>query len=119
MSILNNFRHLFRNNYMKHYCDEWIEEWCEENGWTDLFIERPGCYWAFPPFAVMPEPIPPKILRSIKSQKGFSIEERLWSISAVVGTITAVIVSYCLKCPMPLVFAFGLDAVTVALLEDE
>jgi len=107
------------NFRMKHYRDEWIEEWCYENGWTDLVVERCDNYWAFPPGAVMPEPIPGKVLRVIKAKKGLTFEERLWSISAVIGTILAVISTCLFKCPMPLVFAFALDAVTAAQLEVE
>ncbi|MEC4815154.1 MAG: hypothetical protein SAK29_18040 [Scytonema sp. PMC 1069.18] len=104
---------------MKHYCYDWIEEWCLENGWTELFEERRNNYWAFPPGAVIPEPIPTHILRLIKSKKGLTIEEKFWSISAVVGTVTAVISTYLLKCPIPLVLAFAFDAVTAAQLEVE
>ena len=104
---------------MKHYCDAWINEWCEENGWTDLFIERYNNYWAFPPGAVIPEPIPPKTLRLIKSEKGLCYEERLWLIAAAIVTLTAVILTYFLKSPMPLVFAFAFDAITAAKLEVE
>ena len=104
---------------MKHYCDAWINEWCEENGWTDLFIERYNNYWAFPPGAVIPEPIPPKTLRLIKSEKGLCYEERLWLIAAAIVTLTAVILTYFLKSPMPLVFAFAFDAITAAQLEVE
>ena len=119
MSILNKLRNFSRNCYMKHYSDEWIEEWCEKNGWTDLFIERPNAYWAFPPFAVMPQPIPSQTLKFIKAQKGFSDEERRWSISAVLVTVVAIILSVFLKCPMPLFLAFAFGAVTVALLEED
>ena len=101
---------------MKHYCDEWIKDWCEQNGWTDLVIERYN-YWAFPPGAVMPEPIPLETLRTIKAQKGFSFQEKLWIIAAAIITPISVILSYYLKCPMPLVFAFAFGAITVAKLE--
>ena len=104
---------------MKHYSIEWIEEWCTENGWTDLFIERRNNYWAFPPTAVMPEPIPSKVLNGIKAHKGLTIEESWLSISAVVTTVAAVVSSYLLKCPMPLVLAFAFDALTMAQLEVE
>lgn len=104
---------------MKHYSDQWIEEWCEENGWTDLFVERCNNYWAFPPGAVMPEPIPTHVLRLIKEQKGQTKQEKFWSISAVIGTFIAVVTTYVLKCPMPLVLAFAFDAVTAAQLEVE
>nr|WP_226594036.1 hypothetical protein [Microseira wollei] len=119
MSILNNFRNFFSNRYMKHYCDEWIEEWCQQNGWTDLFVERPNFYWAFPPFAVMPEPIPAQVLRVIKARKGFSQEERRWTIAAVLVTVVAALLGFFLKSPMPLLIAFAFDAVTVALFEEE
>ncbi|MEB3182383.1 MAG: hypothetical protein VKL59_25610 [Nostocaceae cyanobacterium] len=104
---------------MKHYCDQWIEEWCQDNGWTDLYVERHNTYWAFPPGAVMPEPIPPTVLRVIKTKKGWSLQERWWSLTAVVGTVISAILTYWLKCPMPLVFAFAFNAVTVAQMEVE
>ncbi|AKG24662.1 hypothetical protein [Calothrix sp. 336/3] len=104
---------------MKHYRHEWIEEWCQENGWTDLFEERSNNYWAFPPGAVMPEPIPYQVLRLIKSEKGMTCEERFWSIVAVMATMLGAFVTFWLKCPIPLVAAFALNAVTVAQLEVE
>lgn len=103
---------------MKHYCEEWIEEWCQLNGWTDLYAER-SLYWAFPPGAVMPEPIPPQALKLIKAENGLSGEERLWSIAAVVVTVIAAFMSYFLKSPMPMVLAFAFGAITAALLEVE
>ncbi len=103
---------------MKHYCDEWIKDWCQENGWTDLVIER-SHYWAFPPGGVIPEPIPPQVLRLIKAKKGLSKAEQWWSISGVIVSLIAAILSYFLKSPMPLVFAFAFGALTVALLEVE
>ncbi len=110
---------LTRRAEIKHYHEQWIEEWCEDNGWTDLFIERSNNYWAFPPGAVMPEPIPGKVLRFIKAEKGMTSDEKLWSMSAIVGTIIAVISTYIFKCPMPIILAFAFDAVTAARLELE
>jgi hypothetical protein len=104
---------------MKHFTEEWIAEWCQENGWTDLFIERHSNYWAFPPNAVMPEPIPSKVLRRIKAEKGLSSEERLWSASAIAATLIAIALSYITRSPMPLVFAFAFAAVVVGRLEVE
>ena len=103
---------------MKHFRDDWIKEWCDENGWTDLFTES-YMYWAFPPGAVMPEPIPPKILRLIKSQKGLCPEEKTLSIIAVLITVLATLLSYYWRCPMPLMFAFGFWAIAVTQLEVE
>jgi hypothetical protein len=118
MTLLKNAVNQFCNRYMNHYCDEWIEEWCEKNGWTDLFRERPNSYWAFPPFGVMPQPIPLQDLRIIKSQKGLSKEERLWTISAIVATVVAGLLCYFLKSPMPMFLAIAFDMVTVAQFED-
>jgi hypothetical protein len=103
---------------MRHYCEAWLNEWCYENGWTDLYIEQYQ-YWAFPPGAVMPEPIPPHALRLIKAEKGLTPNEKFWSSVAAIVTLMAAISSYFLKCPMPLVFAFAFGAVTVARLEVE
>lgn len=104
---------------MNHYAIEWVEAWCLENGWTDLFVERRNNYWAFPPGGVMPEPIPMNVLRKIKEDNGFTTEEMTWTMIAVVITIVAVFSTFWLKCPIPLVFSFALDAVTVAQFEPE
>lgn len=104
---------------INHYSIEWIEAWCIENGWTDLFMERRGNYWAFPPGGVMPEPIPLHVLRVIKEQHGLTNDELFWSIMAVFITILSVIYTFVFKSPMPLVFAFAFNAVTVAQLELE
>jgi hypothetical protein len=104
---------------MKHFSDEWIYEWCQENGWTDLVMEPLNHYWAFPPGAVMPQPIPPEILRLIKSKKGLSPHEQHWSIAAIGVTAVMAIASYVLQSPMPLVCAFGFAAITVARLDPD
>lgn len=82
-------------------------------------MERRNFYWAFPPGAVIPEPIPTKILRTIKAEKGLCFEEKVWVISATVMTLVAAMLSYIFQCPMPIVFAFAFAAVTVAQLEVE
>ncbi|MEC4894669.1 MAG: hypothetical protein SAL07_14975 [Oscillatoria sp. PMC 1051.18] len=104
---------------MKHYCDRWLEEWCQENGWTDLVKVSKNAYWAFPPGGVMPEPIPSKILKTIKAEKGLSNPEKVWSMAAVIVTIVAAFSSYFLHSPMPIVVAFAFAAITVAQLEVE
>jgi hypothetical protein len=97
---------------MKHFCDDWIKEWCQDNGWTDLFIERLD-YWAFPPHSVMPLPIPKETLIQIKAEKGFTRDERIWLGWAIAISISGMISSYLLNCPMPLVFAFAFTSVIV------
>lgn len=104
---------------MQHFQDEWIQEWCNANGWTEFFRERANNYWAFPPGAVMPEPIPSKILRLIKSQKGMSWEEQYWSCLAVIFSLLAGGITLWSENPLPLLFAFAFAAVTVARLEVE
>lgn len=104
---------------MKHFCDDWIQDWCEANGWTELFIERYNNYWAFPPGAVMPEPIPPKTLRIIKAEKGFCQDEKKWLYAIALVTSLTIILSYIMRSPMPLVCAFAFDAIAAAKLEVE
>ena len=99
---------------MQHFHDEWIQEWCDRNGWTDLFRERYNHYWAFPPNCVMPEPIPQKVMRLIKSEKGMSNNEQKWLFGAAIISIMALCASCLWLSPMPLMFAFGFDAITFA-----
>jgi hypothetical protein len=102
-----------------HFCESWIKEWCDENGWTDLFRERYNHYWAFPPGAVMPEPIPSKTLKEIKAQKGLCVEEKRLLLAAGIVSAIAIFLSCVLRSPMPIVFAFAFDAIIAALLEVE
>ncbi len=102
---------------MKHFSDEWIQEWCGEHGWTDVSVVGYGDYWAFPPGAVMPEPIPATVLRAIKAERGFCCQERWWMAAALGVSVAAAIASYLLRSPMPLVLAFCGDALIAASLE--
>lgn len=104
---------------IKRFCDEWVLEWCENQGWTDLFVERTANYWAFPPAAVMPVPIPTDTLLAIKAAKGMSPEERLWSLVAVGISATAALVCWLWQNPLPLTLAFAIVAVIVAQMEEE
>lgn len=104
---------------MQHFQDEWIQEWCDSNGWTDLFQERYNHYWAFPPNGVMPEPIPQKVMRLIKSEKGLTTIEQRWLVSAALVSVIALAATCFLITPMPLMFAFAFDAVTFARMECE
>lgn len=102
---------------MKKYPKAWVQEWCDRNGWTELFVERYG-YWAFPPGSVLPQPIPPTILESIRHTKGLSPRERS-SYSLCWGcTVLAMGVSYGWNCPLPLVAAFIVSAIVVAYWEE-
>jgi nitric oxide synthase oxygenase domain/subunit len=103
---------------MNHYCEQWIADWCEENGWTDWFRER-SKYWAFPPNAVMPVPIPLPVLRTIKAEKGLSPDERNWCLVILVSAGLALVVGYLIASPVPLVGAFAMAAIVVAQLEDD
>lgn len=103
---------------MNKYRMEWIQEWCQDNGWTDPFQESKE-YWAFPPHAVMPLPIPTQALHGIKRQKGISPIERVclgsvWAVSAI-----AAMTGFFLENPMPLVLAFGFSALIFAGMDDD
>jgi hypothetical protein len=103
---------------IKKYPIEWVQDWCQDNGWTDLFVERRS-YWAFPPHAVLPLPIPNDALRVIKAKRGLSPDEKLWRMAAWMAAGLGAILTYCLECPLPLIAAFAFCAVMVALMEDE
>jgi len=103
---------------MNKYCMNWIQEWCQDNGWSDPFQVRRE-YWAFPPHAVMPLPIPSQALQVIKAKKGLSPIERVW-LSAVFGvTAIAATTGLWFENPMPLVAAFVFCALVFAAMDDE
>jgi hypothetical protein len=104
---------------MNHYCYTWVKDWCNENGWTDLFVQERHEYWAFPPNAVMPLPIPAHVLSVIKEQHGLSLDEKRWNLAAFFAAGVALIASYWFQSPMPLVIAFAFCAIAVAQLEIE
>ncbi|MCC0178110.1 hypothetical protein I4641_14085 [Waterburya agarophytonicola K14] len=104
---------------MQHFHDEWIQEWCDLNGWTDLVRERYNSYWAFPPNCVMPEPIPQKVMRLIKSEKGLSHSEQKLSLATVAITVLALVFTCLWMSPMPLILAFGFSAISFAKMECE
>lgn len=76
-------------------------------------------YWAFPPCAVMPMPIPPQALQEIKSERGWSRDEKIWFSAAGIAGVAAIALSSWLECPMPLVAAFAFCAIVCALFEEE
>ena len=102
---------------MKKYCYQWIETWCQENGWTDLFQEQRD-FWAFPPGAVMPVPIPSSVLIDIKAENGLAPDEKVWAALAWFGAIAGTTLTATLQSPMPLVAAFAVGAIVVAMFED-
>jgi hypothetical protein len=98
------------------YSYHWIQDWCQENGWTDLFVERQS-FWAFPPGAVIPEPIPGDVLVALKRVHGYSPIERNSFGLIVAIALLASAVSLWSHSPFPLVVAFCLASLVVAWLE--
>jgi hypothetical protein len=103
---------------MKRYAIEWVNEWCTENGWTDP-IEECHNFWAFPPGAVMPEPIPVQVLQAIKAKKGLTNEERFCCFGAIAITIISCITTCYSSSPMPMVLSFVLCALIVAQFDEQ
>lgn len=102
---------------MDKYSKEFVSNWCQQHGWTDLFIERYR-YWAFPPGAVMPLPVPAQALQELGDARSWGLKETLWYGGAIALTILAAPLSYFSHCPMPLMFAFAFGAIAVGLMED-
>ena len=103
---------------MNHYCEQWIADWCEENGWTDWFQEQ-SSYWAFPPQAVMPTPIPVQVLKTIKAQEGLSLDEKQWCILAIVSLLCGLAVSFATAEPIAGLVGFAVCAAIVGRLDDD
>jgi hypothetical protein len=96
----------------------WVEDWCRDNGWTDLFVERRQ-FWAFPPGAVMPQPIPRAVLADLKALRGLSPAERLGTAVGLLATALAVTLSVWGRSPLPLTLAFAALAAWTGILDDD
>jgi hypothetical protein len=103
---------------MLKYSHDFALAWCQENGWTDFFTEQYR-YWAFPPGAVMPLPLPAQALQLVTYERILSPRERLLYGLAVLGSAAAAMLSYWQHSPLPLTFAFVFCAVIFALLEED
>jgi hypothetical protein len=103
---------------MKQYAYSWVVRWCAENGWTDLFIERYR-YWAFPPGAVMPQPIPSQVLQCLHDEHGSSPIEQRWYGAMLAASAIGGLLSCWSHCPLPLLAGFGICAMAVAYLEED
>jgi hypothetical protein len=94
----------------------YVVGWCQEHGWTDLFIDHYQ-YWAFPPGAVMPLPVPTDVLQDFQSNRPQNATP-LYVLILLLSGIAAVC-SWLQRSPMPLVFAFCISAMAVGLLDEQ
>jgi hypothetical protein len=94
----------------------YVVGWCQEHGWTDLFIEHYQ-YWAFPPGAVMPLPVPTDVFQDFQNHRPQGATSFYTLILLLSGV--AAIGSWLQRSPMPLVFAFCISAMAVGLLDEQ
>jgi hypothetical protein len=103
---------------MVKYSQEFAIAWCQENGWTDFFTAQYR-YWAFPPGAVMPLPLPAPALQILSTPKVLTAKEKLaYGIASVAGLV-AISGTYWMNSPMPLVLGFTICAIAFAAIDDE
>ena len=103
---------------INHYCEHWIADWCHDHGWTDYFRESTS-YWAFPPQAVMPCPLPEPALKSIKAENGLSSHEKRWFSLALLSLVSGTALSFAINQPLPLILGFAFCAIVVGQMDDE
>ena len=103
---------------INHYCEQWIADWCQDHGWTYYFRESTA-YWAFPPQAVMPCPLPDRALKSIKADKGLSLSEKQWFSIALISLVSGTTLSFAINQPLPLILGFAFCAIVVGQMDDE
>ena len=96
----------------------YIQQWCQEHGWTDLFVEQRQ-FWAFPPGAVIPVPVPIQALEGFYAEQEMTPQVGLLNLSSIGAALSAVFLTVLTLSPIPLLAAFGCCAIAVALLEEE
>lgn len=93
----------------------YVMGWCQAHGWSDLFVDHHR-YWAFPPGAVMPLPVPSTVFQAFKGQER---PERMKVIYGLLSlSAAAIFMSLQQQSPMPVVFAFSICALGVASFEE-
>jgi hypothetical protein len=97
---------------------QYIQQWCQENGWTDLFVEQRQ-FWAFPPNAVLPVPVPTHALEGFYAEREMTPQVGLINLFSIGAALGAVFLTEFTQSPIPLLAAFGCCAIAVALLEEE
>jgi hypothetical protein len=97
---------------------QYIQQWCQEHGWTDLFVEQRQ-FWAFPPGAVLPVPVPTQALERFYAEREMTPQVGLLNLSSIGAALSAVLLTVLTLSPIPLLAAFGCCAIAVALLEEE
>jgi hypothetical protein len=103
---------------MSKFLHQYIQQWCSEHGWTDLFVEQ--CqFWAFPPGAVIPAPVPVYALEGFYRTHRAPAPIQLLKTLALGLALAAVALTIWTGSPIPLVTAFGGCAITVGLIEEE
>ncbi len=90
--------------------------WCQENGWTDVFVDH-SRYWAFPPGAVMPLPVPTAVFEGFHDHYPKK-EQYLYGLSLFLF-VGAVVLSLGYQSPMPLVFVFCICAIATAYFDEQ
>jgi uncharacterized membrane protein YedE/YeeE len=95
----------------------YLSAWCEDHGWTDLFLERYQ-FWAFPPGGVLPMPLPSDVFEDFQSQQQWSRKAIACYVLAIGSTLLGIGWTFQSSCPMPLIMAFAVAAIAVAMLED-
>jgi hypothetical protein len=96
---------------------EYLQRWCQEHGWTDLFMEQRQ-FWAFPPGAVLPLPIPAYAFEGFQHNR-LSGRSLLLNAAAVVFTLGGICLTALTYSPMPLLSAFAISTIIVALLPEQ
>jgi hypothetical protein len=103
---------------MPRVLHQYIQQWCQEHDWTDLFVEQRQ-FWAFPPGAVLPVPVPTHALEGFYAEREMTPQVGLLNLSSPGAALSAFFLTVLTLSPIPLLAAFGCCAIAAALLEEE
>lgn len=95
---------------------DYVLDWCQQHGWTDLFVDHYR-YWAFPPGAVMPLPVPSAVFEDFRDGGCPQRERYAYGLLLILSGI-ALGLSLLQQSPMPLVLMFSLSAIAVAFFDE-
>lgn len=69
-----------------------IQKWCQSNRWTELFTQK-GQYYAFPPGAVIPLPVPTEAIEEAKITQERKVHNSKQLLSTILSSLAVIVLT--------------------------
>lgn len=84
---------------MENSIERHIKKWCENSGWTDSFVQK-GQFYAFPPGAVIPLPVPTAAIESAKKVREIQVRHFKQLLLVLMPSLAVIVLTYICSFPL-------------------